>query len=335
MSLIQEKSPPRLWTRVLLLPCIAFLVIPLYIAALLPGAPSQLAQLRLVCGPGLLLALLLSYRSAKWKIKSRPPYRRSDATVIEPHFSPSDCGVRVPEAFSRLLLELSRAAGADELLECARRVAVAAEKRDASTSGHSERVTQYAVLIAKEMKLSEEELRQLRIAAQLHDIGKIAIADRILGKPGALTAEEFEIVKRHPIVGADLVRSIRAIRDALPGIEYHHETLDGSGYPYGLEGTQVPLQARIITVADTFDAMTTDRPYQSAISAVAALRLIDSLRGTKFDPKVVGALTHILQCPEIAPASSAGGAFGSPPGFYSPVPCAGSALAAVTGSTAA
>src|SRR5260370_17510213 len=141
----------------------------------------------------------------------------------------------------------------------------AVDEKDPYTKGHSDRVTRYSVLLATEMGLATEEIEKIRISAQLHDVGKIGIEDRILKKPGALTPEEFDIMKTHTTKGAAILRPVEMLRDMLPGIELHHESLDARGYPHGLKGEDIPLMARIIMVADTFDAMTTNRPYQAAM----------------------------------------------------------------------
>ncbi|HET7872515.1 MAG TPA: HD domain-containing phosphohydrolase, partial [Terriglobales bacterium] len=174
-------------------------------------------------------------------------------------------------------------------------LAGAVDEKDPYTRGHSDRVTRYSVLIAKEMGLSEEEVEKIRISALLHDVGKIGIEDRILKKPGALTPEEFEIMKTHTTKGAAILRPVEMLRDMLPGIELHHESLDGRGYPHGLKGDQIPLMARVIMVADTFDAMTTNRPYQAAMDPEYVIRIINSLAATKFDAHVVSAMTKVFE----------------------------------------
>jgi len=129
----------------------------------------------------------------------------------------------------------------------------------------------------------------------LHDVGKIGVDDRVLKKPGALTPEEFEIMKQHPSKGANIMRPVAQLKEMLPGIELHHEHVNGKGYPYGLKGDEIPLMARIISVSDVLDAMTTNRPYQSAKDIDEALEVIRKLAGTKFDLKVVEALEAIVQ----------------------------------------
>jgi HD-GYP domain-containing protein (c-di-GMP phosphodiesterase class II) len=174
-------------------------------------------------------------------------------------------------------------------------LAGAVDEKDPYTRGHSDRVTRYSVLIATEMGLTDEDVDKIRISAQLHDVGKIGIEDRILKKPGALTPEEFEIMKTHTTKGAAILRPVEMLREMLPGIELHHESLDGRGYPHGLKGDQIPVMARVIMVADTFDAMTTNRPYQAAMDPEYVIRIINSLAATKFDPMVVAAMTKVFE----------------------------------------
>ena len=164
-------------------------------------------------------------------------------------------------------------------------LAGAVDEKDPYTRGHSDRVTRYSLMIGKEMNLDAPFMEILRISAQLHDVGKIGIEDRILKKPGALTAEEFEVMKTHTTKGANILRPVTQLADMLPGIELHHEALDGRGYPYGLTGEQIPLLARVIAVADTFDALTTNRPYQHAHTPEEALKIIQNLAGKRLDPE--------------------------------------------------
>ncbi|HEX3587226.1 MAG TPA: HD domain-containing phosphohydrolase [Candidatus Angelobacter sp.] len=193
--------------------------------------------------------------------------------------------------------ELKKAAQENRtlFLNAIQMLAGAVDEKDPYTRGHSDRVTRYSVLIATEMGLKEDDVEKIRVSAQLHDVGKIGIEDRILKKPGALTPEEFEIMKTHTTKGAAILRPVEALRDMLPGIELHHESLDGRGYPYGLKGEQIPLMPRIIMVADTFDAMTTNRPYQAAMDPEYVIRIINSLAATKFDPTVVAAMTKVFE----------------------------------------
>jgi putative nucleotidyltransferase with HDIG domain len=176
-----------------------------------------------------------------------------------------------------------------------RMLAAAIDEKDPYTRGHSGRVAKYSTIIAQEMRLSPEDLDKLKISALLHDVGKIGVDDRVLKKPGSLTPEEFEIMKTHTTKGANIMRPVSQLKDMLPGIELHHEHLDGRGYPYGLSGPQIPQMARIIAVADTLDAMTTNRPYQSAMDLEYALGRIKALTGSKFDQLVVNALESAIK----------------------------------------
>jgi len=153
-----------------------------------------------------------------------------------------------------------------------------------------ERVARYAVVLARHMSLSPEEVRTVRLSALLHDVGKIGIDDRILRKPTALTSEEFEVMKTHPVKGAVIMGQIPQLRDVIPGIKHHHEKWSGGGYPDGLKGADIPRSARIVAVADTFDAMTTTRPYQKAMPLPFVIDRIKSMAGKSFDAEVTAAL---------------------------------------------
>jgi HD-GYP domain-containing protein (c-di-GMP phosphodiesterase class II) len=178
-------------------------------------------------------------------------------------------------------------------------LAGAVDEKDPYTRGHSDRVTRYSLLIAKEMGLPPAFMETLQISAQLHDVGKIGIEDHILKKPGSLTEEEFEVMKTHTTKGANILRPVPQLAEMLPGIELHHEALDGRGYPYGLKGDQIPLMPRVIAVADTFDALTTNRPYQQAHTPDQALQIIRSLAGKRLDPAAVDALLAVYERGEI------------------------------------
>src|SRR5260370_9326267 len=150
-------------------------------------------------------------------------------------------------------------------------------------------------MIGREPELRAKELDRLRISALPHDVGKTGVDDRVLKKPGALTAEEFQIMKQHPSKGANIMRPVAQLKEILPGIELHHEHVDGKGYPYGLKAEEIPLMARIIAVSDTLDARTTNRPYQSAREIDEALGIIRKVAGSKFDLHVVHALKAVVQ----------------------------------------
>jgi len=205
------------------------------------------------------------------------------------------------EELERFIEDLKRAADENRALFMGsiQMLAGAVDEKDPYTRGHSDRVTRYSLLIAKEMKLPSSFLEILQVSAQLHDVGKIGIEDHILKKPGALTEEEFEVMKTHTTKGANILRPVTQLAEMLPGIELHHEALDGRGYPYGLKGDQIPLLARVIAVADTFDALTTNRPYQQAHTAEQALEIIKNLAGKRLDPAPVAALLAVYERGEI------------------------------------
>ena len=205
------------------------------------------------------------------------------------------------EELEQFVEDLKRAADENKnlFMGSIQMLAGAVDEKDPYTRGHSDRVTKYSLMIAKEMGMDPEFLEVLRISAQLHDVGKIGIEDRILKKPGTLTPEEFEIMKTHTTKGANILRPVPQLREMLPGIELHHEALNGRGYPYGLKGDEIPLLARVIAVADTFDALTTNRPYQQAHDPVEALRIIQNLSGQRLDPKAVAALLAVFERGEI------------------------------------
>lgn len=171
-----------------------------------------------------------------------------------------------------------------------RTLTAAIDAKDPYTRGHSERVTQYSLLIAREMNLPAKEIERIYLAGLLHDVGKIGISDSILQKPGLLTEEEYSLMKQHPQLGADIMNQIPQLKEVMPGIRHHHEWLDGSGYPDGLCGDQIPQDALIIGVADCFDAMTTERPYQKPFTVEAALSRIKSFIGKRFAAGPVEAL---------------------------------------------
>jgi putative two-component system response regulator len=172
-------------------------------------------------------------------------------------------------------------------------LANAIEVRDSYTRGHVERVRDYALLMAQQMGWSQNQMDVLRFGAILHDIGKIHIRERILQKKGKLDADEWEEIRKHPLIGAEMVKDIPYLQIAIPVILYHHEYWDGSGYPHHLAGEEIPESARIVVVADAFDAMTTDRPYKAAKTQVEALAEIKEFSGSKYDPEIVAALEAV------------------------------------------
>ncbi|MBC7910123.1 MAG: HD domain-containing protein, partial [Pyrinomonadaceae bacterium] len=210
---------------------------------------------------------------------------------------------QMTEQVERFICDLQRAADENRqlFLGTVKSLAAAIDGKDPYTRGHSERVARFSIAIAQGLNLPDEEIEKIRISALLHDVGKIGIDDKILKKPAALTDEEFEVMKQHPQKGYKIMSQIPAMREFLPGMYMHHEMINGGGYPQGLKGDEIPLMARIVSVADTFDAMTTDRPYQSAMKFNDAVERIKSFVGTRYDERVVSALVAACESGQIAP----------------------------------
>ena len=165
-------------------------------------------------------------------------------------------------------------------------IASALDAKDPYTHGHSMRVTLYSIILAKELNTPEDQLELIETAGLLHDIGKIAIPESILCKAGKLTDDEFKIMKTHPINSEKLLSSIKKLHDICPGVKYHHEKWNGKGYPEGLAGENIPFAARVIAIADTYDAMTSTRSYRKALSHEVAIEEIEKCAGTQFDPNL-------------------------------------------------
>lgn len=226
------------------------------------------------------------------KKKGRAPFAESDiefvsilcgqvAIVIE--------NARLIDALKGKAEELKRS-----YFESIMALAQAIETKDSYTRGHCDRTVRHGLAIADRLGLSDSEKEKVRYAAALHDIGKIGINESILNKPGKLTEEEYEMVKLHPKMGADIIKGIKFLEPVVPIIYHHQERYDGKGYPDGIKGEQIPIGARIIAVLDTYDAMTTDRPYRKALSKEAAIAEVKRCSGTQFDPQVVEVFLQIL-----------------------------------------
>ncbi len=169
------------------------------------------------------------------------------------------------------------------------------EAKDVYTSGHSNRVAKCSVAIAKKMGMSEEELRTLYFKALLHDIGKIGVPDAVLKKPFALDDEEFAAIKKHPVIGEEILRNITTIPNLHYGSLYHHERYDGNGYPAGIRGKEIPCEARIIAIADMYDAMTSDRSYRKALPNDVVIEELKKSREVQFDPEIVDLFIEMLE----------------------------------------
>lgn len=182
----------------------------------------------------------------------------------------------------------------DTTLETFAALGAAVEAKDRYTAGHGLRVTLVSILIGQELGLDQHELDVLRQAATFHDIGKIAVPDEVLRKPGRLTDTEFQAMQVHPLEGARICSKLQSLREAVPLVRSHHERMDGRGYPDGLVAEQIPLGARIIAVADTWDAITSDRPYRPGQPAFVALEEIRRCSGPQFDERVVRSFIEVL-----------------------------------------
>ncbi|MCA1847869.1 MAG: diguanylate cyclase, partial [Actinobacteria bacterium] len=184
--------------------------------------------------------------------------------------------------------------GGTRVVETARTLIEPLEIRDPYIGDHLRAVSRLALRIGLKMSVPSDQLDALTLGALLHDVGKIGVPDRILQKPGRLTDEEYRIIKRHPVLGARMLASVRELAPVVPAVKHHHERFDGKGYPEGLRGEDIPLAARIISVVDAFDSMVRERPYGYGISQETALEEIEKHSGTQFDPRVVRALLEVV-----------------------------------------
>jgi HD-GYP domain-containing protein (c-di-GMP phosphodiesterase class II) len=187
-------------------------------------------------------------------------------------------------------------------------LAEAIEKKDHYTGGHTKRVVYYSMCIAKYMKLTPEVLERIRLGALLHDVGKIGVEDKILKKQAPLEADEWKVMQTHPELGHDIMGGVEGLRDVLGGMRFHHERWDGKGYPLGLKGEEIPLIARIISVADAYDAMVSTRPYRKGLDPAVAYAEILRNRGTQFDPVSVDAFVQAFQNEKMGKGSGGWGA---------------------------
>jgi HD-GYP domain-containing protein (c-di-GMP phosphodiesterase class II) len=171
----------------------------------------------------------------------------------------------------------------------------AIEAKDVYTRGHSERVSKYSMFMGVRLDLNEKEYNDLKWASILHDIGKIGIPESILNKPGPLSDTEYEVIKEHPKKGAEILKPVDQLADSLPGIIYHHERYDGGGYPHGLKGREIPLAARIIAVADTFDAVNSTRAYRGPKSPEESLKIVKEVAGSQLDIRIVEVFAEVYE----------------------------------------
>lgn len=202
----------------------------------------------------------------------------------------------VERNLERKRLDLERSADRERrsTLEAAQALVSAIEARDPHTAGHSQRVTGLALRLGEALRIAPASLRELRLASQLHDLGKISIPDALLIKPGPLTPEEWTVIKRHPEVGSHILSNVKRLALASPTVLHHHERPDGRGYPWGLVGDAIPLHSRIIGLADAYEAMTTDRAYRPRMEEREAQAEIRSGAGSQFDPSLAEVFLEVL-----------------------------------------
>jgi putative nucleotidyltransferase with HDIG domain len=277
------------------------------------AAPLLMAMRNLLIAAGaslLISAFVLSVLSSRSIVgpisKIVQHLRAAEKTGVLPNFQPDVS--RIHEI--RELAERFNYAGAAigegrenlvrAYVEFTGSLASALDARDPYTAGHSRRVSDYACAIARNMNLPDEEIEVIRIGALLHDIGKIGIPDELLRKPGRLTASEMAVLREHPVIGRHILEGVQGFQRYLDIVELHHESWDGSGYPHGLKGKQTPLSARIVKVADAYDAMTSDRPYRPGMSHVQALEEFRAMTGVHIDPAVIAAF-EMIKMDEMGP----------------------------------
>jgi putative nucleotidyltransferase with HDIG domain len=261
-------------------------------------SPLQAAAAGLVLSIGL-ARVISQLRAATWRDLKAAVLESERTGRFKPNFPENSPLAEV----NRLAAALNGAARSivhsqDDLdaayLQFVETMAQALDARDPYTAGHSLRVAAYSHALALSMGLSELDAEEIRVAAQLHDIGKIGIPDAVLQKPGVLTPEEYGLIKLHPQIGRKILEKVGRFEGLLAVVELHHENYDGTGYPYGLAGHNVPISARIVHVADSFDAMTTTRSYRSALGLRSATHEIERNAGRMFDPVVAKTFLRLI-----------------------------------------
>ncbi|MBF0407900.1 MAG: GAF domain-containing protein [Candidatus Riflebacteria bacterium] len=258
----------------------------------LPLTTTRSSALSLISAPLLSREKIVGVINCERDLTNKQPFTPENVDLLDTLGSQATVAIQNARLYHNLL---------NVYLETIRALAAAIDAKDSYTHGHSRRVTDLSVSLAMAMNLRRIEVDTIRHAALLHDVGKIGISETILLKPGRLTDEEFETIKSHPHIGAGILNSIEFLKNVCCIIEHHHERYDGKGYPDGLKGTEIPLGARIVMVADSFDAITSCRPYRKPLTFKEALAEVERCSGTQFDPEVVKAfltLSESEHCPE-------------------------------------
>lgn len=238
--------------------------------------------------PQVLVILITAYATVDTTIGA---LRRGVYDYITKPFEPDELLITVERALEKQRLSADNI----HLREIIAGLAAAIDAKDHYTHGHSEQVMDYAVAIAQEMGMPMELVEDIREASLLHDVGKIGISEKILLKPGPLTKEEYEQVKQHPIISKKILEPVSSLRRIIPAIYHHHECYDGSGYPEGLKGVDIPIESRILAVADAYQAMVTDRAYRQALPEGKAVAELKNNAGKQFDPKIVDVFLRFLE----------------------------------------
>ncbi len=288
-----SKIPGKHWTVMTAVPHSSFLGA---LDALRKGMMVIIIVTALIVTAVTLIASRFVSKPIRLLVSSAQQMADGDFTVRVPPIHDRELGC-LSDEFNKMRTKVAETYNELEqgYLDMAKALVASLEARDHYTAGHTERVGQYAVTLARRLGLDDEETTKIKKAADLHDIGKVGVSDSVLLKPAKLSPEEFAEIKRHPGKSGEIVRYLGFLRDIVPAIEGHHERYDGKGYPRGLRGKNIPLGARILAVADAYDAMTTKRAYRDALSHEVAIRNLKEGAGSQWDPHIVDAFLEMIE----------------------------------------